>query len=137
MSWREFWRSLTDPPHQKPIFVCVYVITMITGLATILNPPMSIKAEVGPVIMDWIGITWLVAGAVAVPAMITGWWWVERIALGLASTGIAMYGAIVMMLHFQAEGSRLTQLGVMSIAICAYLLRWVSIRERSFEPRGQ
>lgn len=136
MQWRDFWRSLTDPPHQKPIFVCVYIVTMVTGLATILNPPMSIKAEVGPVIMDWIGITWLVGGAVAVPAMITGWWWVERLALGLAFTGLGMYGSIVTLLHFQAEGSRLTQLGVIVLASCTYLLRFVTIRERSYEPKG-
>lgn len=137
MAWRDIWRSLTDPPHQKPVYAAIYVITIVTGLATILNPPMSIQAEVGPVIMDWIGIMWLAGGAVAVPAMITGWWWVERLAIASASIGLAMYGAVVTLLHFQAEGSRLTQLGVILLAACAYVLRWLSIRERSFEPREQ
>ena len=38
------------------------------------------------------------------------------------------------MLHIQAEGSRLTQLGIVILSLLLYLVRWISIRQWSYAP---
>lgn len=133
---RDVWRALTDPPHQKPVYAAAYTITIVTGIATLVAPPMSIKAEIGPALMAWIGVTFVIGGAVAAPAMMSGWWWLERAAIGGIATGVAMYAAVVTLLHFEAQGSRLTQLGMIALATLLFLLRFLTIWGRSYEPKG-
>ena len=128
------WRALTDPPHQKPVYALVYVITIMTGLATLLMPPRSIEGVLGPLLMNVTGAAWLLGGLVCLVTLFTPWWWLERFGIGLAALGIASYGSVVLTLHVLESGSRLTQLGVIVLAGCLFLVRYLSIREWSYAP---
>lgn len=131
------WRALTDPPHQKPVYVLVYVITIMTGLVTLITPPRSIEGVLGPMLMGVTGAAWLLGGLVCLVTLFTPWWWLERFGLGLAVLGIASYGSVVLTLQLVEAGSRLTQLGVIGLAGCLFLIRYLSIREWSYAPPGK
>lgn len=129
-----WWRQVTDPPHQKPAYAMVYIVTALTGLVTLMVPPKSIEGAIGPILMLLIGALWCAGGALAFVTLFSRWWWLERLALAVAALGTVLYGSVVAMLHIQAEGSRLTQLGIVILSLLLYLVRWISIRQWSYAP---
>lgn len=131
------WRVLTDPPHQKPVYLFVYMVTIMTGVVTILFPPRTIEGAVGGLLMGINGWSWLIGGLICAITLFTRWWWLERFGIGLAVLGTVMYGLVVATLHVLESGSRLTQLGMIALAGCLFLIRWLSIREWSYAPPGK
>ena len=128
------WRALTDPPHQKPVYAVVYLITIGTGLATLAMPPRTIEGVLGSALMTANGLLWITGGLVALCTLFTRWWWLERSGILLAAAGILAYGSVVATLHVTEAGSRLTQLGMIALALCLFVVRWLSIREWSYAP---
>ena len=63
-------------------------------------------------------------------------WKLERIGLWLQTWALVIYAAIVFALHFSSTGSRLTQLGVICMALVAFLIRYLMIWRFTFRPRG-
>lgn len=134
---RAAWWWVTYPPHAKKLFTVVYLITMLIGVTTFLSPPVSLKSEIGPVLAVIWASCFLVGGTLGLLTVYTDWWWLERLALIIAAGGgVGVYGLVALMLHLASgTGSRLTQLGVISLAACVYIARWVSIRDYSYAPR--
>ena len=116
---RWLWGEITAPPHIKPIMAVAYGIGVFTGLATLTNPPQSIAG-----------------GVLGLATVFTPWWWAERTALIFAGTGVAVYAFVVLNLHILAPpgSSRLTQVGIIGLAVCLLVLRWHLIRVYSYQP---
>lgn len=136
--WLQSWWLRVPMPRELSVaFTLLYAIAFCTGVATLLWPPMSLSREVGgPQVMASVGAL-LVLGAVV--AMLGGareHWKLERIGLWLMAWALLIYAAIVTVLHYTSEGSRLTQLGVISMALIAFLVRYLMIWRFTFRPRG-
>ena len=135
--FRTWWLRVPMPRELSVAFTLLYAIAFCTGVATLLWPPMSLSREVGgPQIMASVGAL-LVLGAVI--AMLGGareHWKLERIGLWLMAWALLIYATIVTVLHYTSEGSRLTQLGVISMALIAFLIRYLMIWRFTFRPRG-
>lgn len=132
----EWWLRVPEPREMSVAFTFVYVAAFLTGLATLLNPPMSLSKEVGgEQVMASVGGL-LIAGALI--AMLGGarrYWKLERIGLGVMTGAIGIYGLIVLILHHSSTGSRLTQLGIIVIALMCFGVRFLMIWRFSFQPR--
>ena len=138
LAWLQTWWLRVPMPRELSVaFTLLYAIALCTGVATLLWPPMSLSREVGgPQVMASVGAL-LVLGAVI--AMIGGareHWKLERIGLWLMAWALLIYATIVTVLHYTSEGSRLTQLGVISMALIAFLVRYLMIWRFTFRPRG-
>lgn len=138
LAWLQtWWLRVPVPRELSVVFTLLYGIALITGIATLLWPPMSLSREVGgSQVMASVGAL-LVLGAVI--AMIGGareHWKLERIGLWLMAWALLIYATIVTVLHYTSEGSRLTQLGVISMALIAFLIRYLMIWRFTFRPRG-
>ncbi|WP_449280430.1 hypothetical protein [Leucobacter sp.] len=134
--FRTWWLRIPDPRDISLAYTVIYVIAGATGLVTLVYPPTTIKAAIGPAAMAGIGVLLLVG---AVLGMLGGAWehWkLERVGIGLMGSALVIYGILVAVLHFQSPGSRLTQLGVIVLAVGVFAVRYLMIRRYTFRPRG-
>ncbi|WP_300733719.1 hypothetical protein [Pseudomonas sp.] len=135
--FRTWWLKVPRPRELSVAFTLLYGVALGTGLVTLAAPPVSLSREVGgPQVMASVGLL-LTAGALA--AMLGGaceHWKLERIGLWLMGCALTIYGAIVLSLHFTESGSRLTQLGVVAMALIAFLVRFLMIWRFTYRPRG-
>ena len=132
---RRLWESITEPRHMKVTYAAIYALVLATGIATLLGPPRSIEGELGSVLTVIWSVFLIVGGTAGALTVLPGWWWAERLSLILTMTGITIYGLVVLSLHLTQEGSRLTQLGMILLAMSVFAVRWMLIRHYSFEPR--
>lgn len=137
-AWFQTWWSLVPGPRGLSlVFTLLYAVAWFTGVITLLVPPVSLSAQVGgPAIMASVG--WLMAAG-ALIGMIGGareFWKVERIGLGLMTWGLSIYLVIVLSLHFTTPGSRLTQTGIILMALLSLLIRYLMIWRYAYRPRG-
>ena len=138
VSWLQTWWLRVPMPRELSVaFTLLYAIALVTGIVTLLSPPVSLSREVGgPQVMASVGAL-LVLGAII--SMLGGareHWKLERIGLWLMAWALLIYAVIVTVLHYTSEGSRLTQLGVISMALIAFLIRYLMIWRFTFRPSG-
>ncbi|WP_053386987.1 hypothetical protein [Leucobacter japonicus] len=129
------WR-IPEPKHISIIMGIAYIVFVLTGFATLVTPPRSIVGQFGEVTMLLVGVFFVLGGSVGMLAGALEWWELERFAVVTMGMGLATYAYIVTTLHFTTEGSRLTQLGVITIATCLLALRGAMIWRYDFKPRG-
>ncbi len=136
---RSVWRQVIDPPHQTPVIATAYIVTMLTGLVTVISPPASIAAPIGPVFAHIWAICLFAGGLVGLATVFAGWWWLERLGIVIILVGgLGVYALVITMLHIESPpgASRLTQLGVLALAALLFILRLFAIRGFSYAPRA-
>ncbi len=133
---RTAWLGIKEPRVIRVIFLIGYLVTIGTGVATLTNPPRTIEGELGPILSVSWSLFWIVGGLVSASTVLNGWWQLERYGVVASMFGIGIYGVVIVMLHYTAGGSRLTQLGILSIGMLFFVLRLAWIRGHDFEPRG-
>lgn len=133
-SW---WLRVPMPRELSVAFTLLYALALGTGAATLLLPPISLSREVGgPQIMASVGGLLVFGALISMVGGAREHWKLERIGLWLQSWALVIYAAIVLLLHFSSSGSRLTQLGVIAMALVAFLVRYLMIWRFTYRPRG-
>ena len=137
-AWLQTWWLRIPMPRELSVaFTLLYVIAFASGIATLLVPPISLSREVGgPEVMASVGVLLSVGALTSMWGGYREHWKVERIGLWLMAWALLIYAAIVAALHFSSTGSRLTQLGVIAMALTAFLIRFLMIWRFTFRPRG-
>lgn len=133
---RTWLRLVPEPRWVSTIYSLGYTLMVGTGAVTLINPPQTLTGAVGDGAMLIAALLWLVGGGLGMASGQREWWEGERLALGMMLTGIIFYAWIIASLHFVQEGSRLTQLGILSLAALFLLLRFGFIWRYDFKPRG-
>lgn len=138
---RALWEAITEPRHLKVAYMAIYMMTTAIGVVTLVKPPQSIEGPLGTATTTlWAGL-FILGGIIGAVTVLPGWWWVERL-LGITPIfiGLAIYLAVVIILHLRglSDGaSRLTQIGIILLASAPFTLRGLLIREYSYEPRRE
>lgn len=138
LAWmRSHWIHLVpEPRYASAVYTLVYALFVLTGLATLLVAPQTLIGLLGEAGMALVGWFFLLGGIIGMGAGWREWWELERWAIAMMGIGLASYGWIVLQLHFQSTGSRLTQLGIILIAGCVLILRVGMIWRYPYKPRG-
>jgi hypothetical protein len=136
---KRMWEAIKEPRHLKIAYLVIYGVTIAIGVATLVRPPQSIEGPLGSFsTMLWAAL-FVFGGAVGMVTVLPGWWWAERLlAIAPVFIGLAIYLAVVIILHVQgleSGASRLTQIGIIVLASGPFTLRGLLIREYSYEPR--
>lgn len=142
MRWlSQVWQGITEPRHMKVAYMVIYMLTIAVGVVTLIAPPQSIAGEVGPTITIVWACLFLLGGIAGTITVLPGWWWAERVlALAPVGIGLSIYAAVVIVLHVQtvdAGASRLTQVGIIALAAAPFAIRFLVIREYSYDPRAR
>lgn len=131
------WERVSEPRLMSAIYFGIYVGWLLTGFATLLDPPNTISGELGPVLTIAWALLFILGAGVGLATVLGGWWKWERWACRISLAGVGIYSFVVASLHFTSPGSRLTQLGVVYFGGAAvFVVRMVMIRGRSYAPRG-
>ncbi len=132
----EAYLLIKDPRATRIAFLIAYLSVLQSGVAALIHPPTSIAAEIGP----WLTLVWAISltvgGLVGAASVLQGWNYVERIGVAALLTGTAIYGVVVLTLHFSSGGQRLTQAGFVAFALSMLIWRLWEIRRYLIEPRG-
>ena len=129
-------RIVPEPRYASTVYACAYMLFVATGVVTLAWPPQSLTGVFGDGGMLIVGLMFICGGALGMLAGWREWWELERWAIVAMLAGLAAYAYIVIVLHFQTPGSRLTQAGVILIAACLLALRLGMIWRFPFKPRG-
>lgn len=129
------WSRITEPRRLNAIYAAFYVIAMLTGVVTLLYPPQSIEGVLGGALMAIWSVLFLLGGLGGLSTCLNGRWKWERWSIGSILMGIGIYGAVIISLHITQAGSRLTQLGILTIAAGLFVVKLELIRWYSFDPR--
>ena len=133
---RMLWALVTEPRHMSVIYAVVYMVVTVTGIATLVVPPVTIAGALGPILSVAWALLFTLGGLLGMITVAPGWWKWERWSIALILVGIAIYGYVIAILHLTTAGSRLTQLGVLILAAAVFIVRWALIRGRTYGPRG-
>lgn len=136
--WFAFWwLRVPEPREYSVLFTLLYSIALYTGVATLVRPPSSLSEAVGgPMIMSSVGGLLIFGAVVAMLGGMIEHWRTERIGIWTMAGALLLYGAIVLGLHVTQPGSRLTQLGVIGMALLSFAFRYMMIWRFSKRPRG-
>lgn len=123
----------------RPAYLAVYLVTLATGIATMLAPPRTIEGELGPVLTAIWASAFITGGLIGICTVLTPWWWLERLGIAIALLGgIGVFAYVTTALHLAAPpgDGRTTTIGVSLLAGGVFVVRWVSIRAYSYDPRA-
>lgn len=134
--WLKFWwYKVPEPRYVSMATGFAYLLLFLTGLATLVYPPQTIEAAVGEVAMALVGWFLVLGAGIGISAGVTDFWQLERVGIVAMGIGIATYAFIIAKLHVTSEGSRLTQLGMISVVLVFLALRMGMIWRWPFKPR--
>lgn len=128
------WLMLHEPRIITAATGAMWAILIGIGTAALLAPPASISHQMGPALTIVWAILLMVGGSLGLVGCLPGWFWVERVGIILASSGAAMYLAVVVMLHYAEPGSRLVQAGFVTLALASLVGRWLRVRGPQIDP---
>lgn len=135
--FQTWWLRVPEPRELSVAFTLVYALAFTTGVVTLILPPTSLSREVGgPHVMASVGALLVLGAIVSMCGGAIEHWKLERVGLWLMAGALLIYAGIVGALHLSSSGSRLTQLGVIGIALASLLVRYLMIWRFSFRPRG-
>lgn len=136
--WLQTWWLRVPTPREFSIaYTVAYTIAFVTGVVTLVLPPMTLSEKLGgPTAIMSVGILCIVGAVLGMWGGAVEHWKLERIGLWFMSTALVIYGMIISVLHITQPGSRLTQLGVIGLALVLFFIRWLMIRRFSYRPQG-
>lgn len=134
---RRLWEAISEPRHLKAFYFGVYLVTTVVGLVTVANPPSSIEWRLGTALTLFWAILIALGGICGAVAVLPGWWWVERSAIGLVLAGAGIYESTVLAAQINAApgSSRWTQMGFILLACAVFIVRLMLTRRWDYEPR--
>lgn len=137
---RKLYWKITEPRHVKVVYFFFYLLAVVAGILSFLFTPHSVSGMLGPVLSGVWASLFLVGGLAGAVSVLPGWWWAERLlGISLIGMGLAVYLSVAVMAHFELWAevgiSRLTSVAIICMASMPLILRFLFIREYSFEPR--
>ncbi len=131
---RGIWFRIQEPRFVTIIQTLIYVVCAAGGAVTLLAPPAIVESRFGNAfIMIW-GVFALIGGLAGMFSCPTGKWLIEKPALVLCGTALALYAGIITTLQITSEVNRLTQLCFVLIALLHFIARYARIKPYSYEP---
>lgn len=131
---QRFWLGIPVPRPITLAFTVGYAVCVAAGVSGFIDPPSTFDAVwSGTVTRLWSSLL-VIGGLLGVIAAPWGRWLVEKPALILMATGVAMYASVVLLLHVQQPDNRLIQFFMLLLVLDLLLIRYLRIHKYSFEP---
>lgn len=133
--YKRAWMQLHEPRVVSATYGAVYFVAVIVGSISMFNPPRTIEAAAGDVLMAIIASLITLGGVIGVVTVAKGVYWIERYAAALMILGSAAYLAMALFLQVTTSGNRLLQAGAILAAGCFFGVRYWWINDRPYNPR--
>lgn len=138
LKWfRTWWLRVPEPRVFSVGWGIAYAVLLLTGLAALYSPPITIVSEIGYTAAR-ASIGWLnIVGTLT--AMVSGYfdyWKGERLGISLTAAAAIILGALLAYANGRVQGSTLVVLGYVAFAVIILGVRYLMIRWYTFRPRG-
>lgn len=128
------WATVRDPHVIKTLHAITYNIVAVAGMNAYLLQPDPLAHVWGrPATYVWAGAL-TIGGLAAASACIAGVWWIEKIAITIICTGIALYGGLLLTLGLRAERLFIVQTMMMGVVLLQLIVRFIRIHHYTYEP---
>lgn len=131
---KSLWFKIKEPRVISVLYFFIYLVMLVGGISSFIDPPATILGEMGDVTMYSLGSLLTAGGAIGSFASLPGIWWLERIAVASIGAAASLYAVIVLTLHLTQPGNRILQLSFVLSIIIMQLVRWHRIHERPYDP---
>ncbi len=132
---RALWDRITEPRHLKVLYAVIYAIAAATGGIALVWPPQSVEGALGDVLAAVWAILLLAGGVLGLVTVLPGWWALERLGIALVLCGIGIFAVVLAGARTNEPGAWAALLGFTVLSACTFVLRLISIRWYTFEPR--
>ena len=135
-----WWTRIPTPRAISVITAVAYTASVFTGVVTLLMAPQVYEVVGGALTLVFSGWFWILGGLLGMVAGTFEFWQLERVAIAGISWALISYAYVVIALQIDPEvggqSSRLTQFGVILIALAFLAIRMAMIWRYHFKPRG-
>ena len=128
------WQLLDEPRVRTAIRMVAYAVLIVAGIGAFGTPPASLKAACGLHVTDIWAAALILGGATCLVATPRGWWWIERIGITIAGTGLLMYLSVVVTLHVTSAGNRIPQAAIIAFALTLLVERYIATKDAALDP---
>lgn len=91
LSWgRRWWAGLEGPAWVTVGQMMTYVVAAAAGVVAIVAGPQVLVGQVGWFLVLSLGVVLVTGGVTGFVSCLRGWWWLERVAVGLCALGWSM-----------------------------------------------
>lgn len=129
-----WWYNVPEPRRITYLTALAYSLFSAAGFTALLDYPDTLLHGLGEwwvVYWSWLMLAGGLAGAVS---CLKGWYWLERIAIIAAVTGIALYVGSVMDQHVIPGHNRLPSMFLMITLAGTAAARWSRVNEGLKDP---
>ena len=130
-----WWLLVPEPRAISILTGCSYLALFLTGVVTLLYPPRTLVGAIGGLTMELTGWFLVIGAIVGVIGGTSDFWQLERVGTVGMIIGLSSYGLLILGLQLSVSGSRLTQFGVIVVALLSLLTRRARIWRYPFKPR--
>lgn len=135
-----WWTRVPTPRAISVITAVAYAASVFTGVVTLLMAPQVYAVVGGAPTLVFASWFWILGGLIGMVAGTFEFWQLERVAIATISWALVSYAYVVIALQLDPEiggqSSRLTQFGVILIALAFLATRMAMIWRYPFKPRG-
>lgn len=119
------------------MYLSYYLLAIITGVATLIDPPGIIETTVGFAATVAFSVFLILGGIMGGSSVYRGWWWLERLGNWSCIWALAIFLIVVITLITQ-QGVEAGSIyaGVGALASGIFLVRLLMIHGFTYEPRG-
>lgn len=133
-TWVRWFTRVPEPRSTRVFYLGMYVLWAIAGVSVLISPPTTLAGAIGETLAYIWGSFLAIGSAGAATVVLTKFWWVERVFIWLAGTGIFVYAMLVGSLHFMQDGNRVPQFSFILAGLLALAIRYLRIRGSAYQP---
>lgn len=128
------WLRVQEPRALSVVYFLIYTLTIIAGIAILIDPPRNIQGTIGGGFTTYWAATLLLGGVIGVVTVLPGVWWLERVGSILCGTGLVIYDVALVSIPNTAGSNRVVSLCFVALASLAFFARLVRIRRYAYDP---
>lgn len=130
LNWMK--NQIEEPRHINSFYETFYLVVALLSILLLFSPPETISTELGRELTPiWCWSIFL-GSWMGVFTAYRGEYRGERIGMGFIGLSVALYGTVVLYLHFTSSGSRIMQLIMISGFTAVLILRLIVMKGRDY-----
>lgn len=133
-TWARWFLTIPEPREVRFAYLGSYLLWAVAGVSVLISPPTSLEGTLGPVLTYVWGAFLALGSVLGASTVLTIYWWVERLAIWLTGTGVAVYAILILSMHLTSSGNRIPQLCFVLAGLVFLIVRYLRIKGARVQP---
>lgn len=128
------FEKIAEPQRISIAMAFIYLLAVIGGMSSILNPPENVVTYLGQGAMFLLSGLLVIGGVIGIPSAIIGHQKVEESAIFSIVLAGTIYEGVIVTDYLIGPGNRSVQATFVMIALVFFYTRWEHIRHLAYNP---